>query len=342
MKLRKSISARAMRLQSPRTPLVCKELRLAPLTAHELLIEVAACGVCRTDLHLVDGDLPAARFPVTPGHEIVGFVAARGSEATQFALGERVGVPWLGRSCGRCRYCLSGAENLCDTPAFTGCNLDGGYATHAVADARFCLRIPTHYSDAEAAPLLCAGLIGYRAFRACGEAETIGLYGFGAAAHLLGQVAKADGRNVFAFTRPGDLQGQEFARELGVEWAGASGDVPPRAIDAAIIFAPVGALVPVALANVRKGGRVVCAGIHMSEIPAFPYHLLWGERSISSIANLTRADGYDFMRVAARERLSPTVECFALEQANLALARLRSGELRGAAVLKMNPEEASG
>jgi propanol-preferring alcohol dehydrogenase len=330
-----------MRLQSAHAPLVCKELRLAPLTAHELLLEVAACGVCRTDLHLVDGELPRARLPVTPGHEIVGYVASRGAEVTQFELGERVGVPWLGRSCGHCRFCLSGAENLCDAPAFTGCNVDGGYATHAIADARFCLRIPPHYSDAEAAPLLCAGLIGYRAFRACGEAETIGLYGFGASAHLLAQVAQADGRDIFAFTRPGDLQGQEFARELGVNWAGASGDVPPRALDAAIIFAPVGALVPAALANVRKGGRVVCAGIHMSEIPAFPYHLLWGERSISSIANLTRADGHDFMRVAARERLNPTVECFALEQANEALARLRGGELRGAAVLTMNREEAS-
>ena len=341
MKLRKSTTARAMRLQSAHAPLVSRELRLAPLAAHELLLEVAACGVCRTDLHLVDGELPRARFPVTPGHEIVGYVAARGSEVTHFEPGERVGVPWLGGSCGHCRYCLSGAENLCDAPAFTGCNIDGGYATHAIADARFCLRIPQHYSDAEAAPLLCAGLIGYRAFRACREAETIGLYGFGASAHLLAQVAQADGRDVFAFTRPGDSQGQEFARELGVNWAGASLDTPPRVLDAAIIFAPVGALVPVALANVRKGGRVVCAGIHMSEIPAFPYHLLWGERSISSIANLTRADGHDFMRVAARERLNPTVECFALDHANEALARLRGGELRGAAVLTMNREEAS-
>lgn len=254
-------------------------------------------------------------------------------------VGDRVGVPWLGRSCGRCRYCHGGTENLCDTPLFTGCNIDGGYATHAVADARFCLRIPPQYSDAEAAPLLCAGLIGYRAFRACGNAETIGLYGFGAAAHLLAQVAQAEGRDVFAFTRPGDLLGQEFARELGVNWAGASVDAPPRVLDAAIIFAPVGALVPAALAHVRKGGRVVCAGIHMSDIPAFPYHLLWGERSVCSIANLTRADGIEFMRVAAREHLNPTVECFALEQANEALARLRGGELRGAAVLTMNRGE---
>ncbi len=327
-----------MRLRSARAPLICEEVMLAPLGEHELLLDVAACGVCRTDLHLVDGELPAARYPVTPGHEIVGHVRARGVAVKQFRIGERVGVPWLAHSCGECAYCRRGAENLCEKPDFTGCTIDGGYATRALADARFCLPIPPNYSDAEAAPLLCAGLIGYRAYRACGSAQTIGLYGFGAAAHLLAQVAVADGREVFAFTRPGDEQGQQFARELGACWVGGSDQSSPRPLDAAIIFAPVGALVPAALAQVRKGGRVVCAGIHMSDIPSFPYNLLWGERSISSVANLTREDGDDFMRVAARTRLSPGVECFALEQANEALARLRSGELRGAAVLLPNQE----
>jgi propanol-preferring alcohol dehydrogenase len=260
-------------------------------------------------------------------------VRARGPAVTEFAAGDRVGVPWLARTCGECQYCRSGAENLCDRPSFTGCSVDGGYASQVIADARFCLRIPDEYDDAEAAPLLCAGLIGYRAYRACGDARSMGLYGFGAAAHLLAQVALADGREVFAFTRPGDVDGQRFARELGARWVGGSDETPPHALDAAIIFAPVGALVPAALAAVRKGGRVVCAGIHMSDIPAFPYRLLWEERSILSIANLTRADGQDFMRVAARVRLRPTVERFELERASEALARLRDGRLRGAAVL---------
>jgi propanol-preferring alcohol dehydrogenase len=329
----RAIQSVAMRLRSPRMALGQEPVTLAPLGEHQILLDVVACGVCRTDLHLVDGELPQANYPVTPGHEIVGRVRGLGAAVTRFAPGDRVGVPWLARSCGACEYCRAGAENLCERPQFTGCNVDGGFATQAVADARFCLGIPPAYSDAEAAPLLCAGLIGYRAYRACGGAGLLGLYGFGAAAHLLAQVAVAEGREVFAFTRPGDVAGQDFAREIGVAWAGGSDESPSRLLDAAIIFAPVGSLVPVALAQVRKGGRVVCAGIHMSDIPAFPYRLLWGERSVCSVANLTREDGRDFMAVAAREKLRPTVECFPLEQANEALARLRGGQLRGAAVL---------
>lgn len=324
---------RAMRLRSPRAPLRCESVTPATPAGHEVLLEVAACGVCRTDLHLVDGELPQANYPVTPGHEIIGWVRARGAAVTEVAIGDRVGVPWLARTCGECGYCRRGAENLCDRARFTGCSVDGGYATHVIADARFCLRVPPGYSDIEAAPLLCAGLIGHRAYRACADAAALGLYGFGAAAHLLAQVAVAEGREVFAFTRPGDYEGQRFARELGAAWSGGSDEPPPRELDAAIIFAPVGALVPVALAQVRKGGRLVCAGIHMSDIPAFPYRLLWGERSIASVANLTRADGREFMEVAARHRLRPAVERFPLEQANEALTRLRRGELRGAAVL---------
>ena len=327
------VRARAMRLSAAGGPLAPVELPLGPWGEHQVLIEVATCGVCRTDLHLLDGELPQANYPVVPGHEIVGHVRARGAEVTAFQIGERVGVPWLARTCGHCRYCRDGAENLCDQPTFTGCSVDGGFATHVLADARFCLPIPPLYSDAEAAPLLCAGLIGYRAYRACRDARALGLYGFGAAAHLLAQVALAEGRAVFAFTRPGDLVAQQFARELGAEWAGDSGQAAPRVLDAAIIFAPVGALVPVALRAVRKGGRVVCAGIHMSDIPSFPYQALWGERSVSSIANLTRADGQEFMQLAARVRLRPSVEIFPLARANDALARLRAGELRGAAVL---------
>ena len=309
--------------------------------AHELIIDVHACGVCRTDLHLVDGELPQANYPVTPGHEIVGRVRAIGPQVTEFAVGDRVGVPWLASSCGHCDFCRRGAENLCDRPKFTGCSHDGGFATATLADARFCLRIPPRYTDAEAAPLLCAGLIGYRAYRACGEADRLGFYGFGAAAHLLAQVAAAHGRRVFAFTRPGDLAGQQFARDLGAAWAGGSDSVPPEVLDAAIIFAPAGELVPAALRSVRKGGRVVCAGIHMSDIPAFPYELLWGERSVCSVANLTRADGTGFMDLAARVHLRPAVECFGLHQANEALARMRAGTLRGAAVLIPDMETAA-
>jgi propanol-preferring alcohol dehydrogenase len=327
----------AMRLPAASTPLECRECSIPDPGAHQVLIRVHACGVCRTDLHLLDGELPQARYPLTPGHEIVGRVVARGSAVTEFAIGARVGVPWLGGSCGTCEYCASGRENLCDLAQFTGCTVDGGYAQYALADARFCLSLPDRYSDAEAAPLLCAGLIGYRAYRAAGSGKALGLYGFGAAAHLIAQVAIAQGRDVYAFTRPGDVMAQSFARELGAAWAGGSDEAPPMPLDAAILFAPVGALVPAALAVTRKGGRVVCAGIHMSDVPSFPYALLWGERSVASVANLTHQDGVEFMRLAGAMDLRPTVQIFALQEANAALAALREGRLRGAAVL-VNPE----
>jgi len=296
----------------------------------ELLIRVAACGVCRTDLHIADGDLEQCHYPVTPGHEVVGTVVSGGA---RFPADARVGVPWLGWTCGECAFCRQGRENLCDRARFTGCHVDGGYAEYLVADERYCLGIPDSYGDAEAAPLLCAGLIGYRCYRAAGDAGTLGLYGFGAAAHVLAQVARADGRRVFAFTRPGDTAGQRFALACGAHWAGASQDAPPEPLDAAILFAPVGALIPRALLAVKKGGRVVCGGIHMSDIPSFPYAWLWGERQVVSIANLTRADGEAFMRVAARVAINTTVQRYALAQANQALGDLRTGQLTGAAVL---------
>ncbi len=324
---------RAMRAHGPGQRLALEEMPVRPLAEHEILLKVTACGVCRTDLHLLDGELPNARYPVTPGHEIVGRVVGRGAAVTQWAVGDRVGVPWLGSTCGECAYCRQGLENLCERAQFTGCTVDGGFADHAIADARYALALPERYSDAQAAPLLCAGLIGHRAYRAAGEGARLGLYGFGAAAHLLAQVAHAQQRRVFAFTRPGDSLAQQFARELGAVWAGGSDEQPPEELDAAILFAPVGALVPAALASVRKGGRVVCAGIHMSDIPSFPYALLWGERSVSSVANLTRADGLEFMRIAAEIDLHPAVELFALERADDALHALAHGQLRGAAVL---------
>jgi propanol-preferring alcohol dehydrogenase len=323
---------KAMRLHAPGRPLLCDELPVPKPGPGELLLRVSACGVCRTDLHLVDGELPGIRCPVTPGHEIVGRVVSAGANA-RFREGERVGVPWLGGTCGSCRWCREGRENLCDHAVFTGYTRDGGYAEYAVANADFCLPVPDRYEDAEAAPLLCAGLIGYRAWRAAGDARAVGLYGFGAAAHLLAQVAAAQGRRVFAFTRPGDAEAQRFALSLGAAWAGGSDDAPPEPLDAAILFAPVGALVPAALAAVRKGGRVVCAGIHMSDIPSFPYRLLWEERSVVSVANLTRRDGEEFMRLAADVPLRASVERLPLAQANEALAKLRKGELQGAAVL---------
>jgi propanol-preferring alcohol dehydrogenase len=289
--------------------------------------------VCRTDLHLLDGELPDIHYPITPGHEIVGRVVARGAQADELESGQRVGVPWLGYACGVCLYCRRGSENLCDYAKFTGFNLDGGYAEYVLADARFCLTLPERYSDVQAAPLLCAGLIGYRAYRAAGDARTLGLYGFGAAAHLLAQVARAEGREVLAFMRPGDRAGQEFARSLGALWAGDSDSSPPQPLDAAIIFAPVGALIPAALRATRKGGRVVCAGIHMSDIPSFPYELLWGERSVSSVANLTRRDGREFMQLAARVPLRASVELFPLERANDALQGLSEGKVTGCAAL---------
>jgi len=324
-----------MRLVAPGAALTPAEVTLPPPRGHELRLKVQACGVCRTDLHLLDNELPDIRFPVTPGHEIVGMVAALGPEATQFHIGDRVGVPWLGHTCGACEYCRAGSENLCEQARFTGYSCDGGYAEEVLADARYCLALPGQAGAAELAPLLCAGLIGYRAYRAAGEPRNLGLYGFGAAAHLLAQVARGQGRRVFAFTRPGDAAGQRFARELGAVWAGGSDERPGERLDAAIVFAPVGALIPAALACVRRGGRVVCAGIHMSDVPAFPYRLLWGERSVSSVANLTRADGQEFLALAARMGLTATVQRFALSDANLALQALRSGALQGAAVLEM-------
>ena len=328
----------AMRLLGHGAPLALSELRLPPPAAGELLIRVEACGVCRTDLHLIDGELPDIHYPVTPGHEIVGVVIGAGAAEMRFAIGDRVGVPWLAWTCGVCPYCLAGQENLCIRARFTGYSRDGGYAQEVLADARSCLPLPADVPAARLAPLLCAGLIGYRAYRKAGDAANLGLYGFGAAAHLLVQVARHEGRRVFAFTREEDLEGQAFARSLGAVWAGSSAERPPQELDAAILFAPVGALIPTALAAVRPGGRVVCAGIHMSDVPGFPYHLLWGERSVASVANLTRADGEEFIRLAARLGLAATVERFALEDANRALERLRSGALKGAAVLEMARE----
>jgi len=323
---------RAMQLDGPGKPLRPVERPMPEPKPGELLIEVAACGVCRTDLHVADGEIPA-HYPIIPGHEIVGRVVEIGSDVEGFALGDRVGVPWLGHSCGVCPYCRSGRENLCDEPEFTGCTRDGGYTTHAVADARYCFPIPTSFSDIAAAPLLCAGLIGWRALRLAGDAQRIGLYGFGAAAHIIAQVAHWQKREVYAFTKPGDVAGQAFARSLGCAWAGASDEMPPLPLDAAILFAPVGALVPAALKAVAKGGRVVCAGIHMSDIPAFPYADLWGERTICSVANLTREDGNSFFEIAERAKIETTTQPFGLEDANAALAAVRNGEVKGAAVI---------
>ncbi|MEX3978418.1 zinc-dependent alcohol dehydrogenase family protein [Paraburkholderia sp. EG287A] len=303
--------------------------------AGELLIDVRACGVCRTDLHVVDGDLAQPKKPLIPGHEIVGTVAALGAGVTGFAPGDRVGVPWLGHTCGHCRFCADGRENLCDAPGFTGYTIDGGYATRTVADARYCFHLPRQYSDVEAAPLLCAGLIGYRSLAMAGDARRIGIYGFGAAAHIVAQVARHQGRTVYAFTRPGDAAAQQFARRLGATWAGGSDERAPEELDAALLFAPVGALVPAALRALTKGGTVVCGGIHMSDIPSFPYAWLWEERRIVSVANLTREDGTTFMAIAARHKLEIETTPYPLARANEALADLREGRLTGAAVLTM-------
>src|SRR5216117_1262588 len=324
---------RAMVLERPRTPLVMREWPVPRPAAGEILIEVAACGVCRTDLHVVDGELPNPKLPIVPGHEIVGRVAAMGAGVAGLAIGERVGVPWLGSTCGVCPYCRSGRENLCDRPLFTGYTRDGGFATHALADARYCFALPQAVDDAGIAPWLCAGLIGWRSYRMAGEGERLGIYGFGAAAHLLVQVAVWQGRKIYAFTRPGDTAAQRFARNLGANWAGGSDEAPPEPLDAAIIFAPIGALVPAALRAVERGGTVVCAGIHMSDIPTFPYDILWGERVVRSVANLTRRDGEKFLRLAPAVPVRTTAEPFPLDRANDALERLRSGRLRGAAVL---------
>jgi propanol-preferring alcohol dehydrogenase len=323
----------AMLLRRQRAPLEPADVPDPAPAAGEIALRIAACAVCRTDLHVVDGELEHPKLPLVPGHEIVGRVTAVGSGVDSFAIGDRVGVPWLGWTCGECAFCTSGAENLCDRARFTGYTLDGGYAESVVADHRFCLRIPDGYSDVAAAPLLCAGLIGYRSYRKTGDARRLGIYGFGAAAHIVVQVARHEGREVFAFTRPRDDSAQQFARDLGATWAGGSDASPPAALDAAIIFAPVGALVPIALRAVRKGGIVVCGGIHMSEIPSFPYDVIWGERTLCSVANLTRKDGDAFLEIAPAVPVRTEVEVFPLADANEALSRLRGGRLRGAAVL---------
>jgi propanol-preferring alcohol dehydrogenase len=319
------------RVGQPLRPVVLPDPSPGP---GQVRLRVRACGVCRTDLHVADGDLTQPKLPLVLGHEIVGVVETCGPGATRFATGARVGVPWLGWTCGECEYCRRGIENLCDRARFTGYELDGGYAEYAVADERFCFPIPDAYGDAEAAPLLCAGLIGYRALVAAGDGPRLGIYGFGAAAHIVAQIARFQERRCYAFTRPGDAPAQEFARGLGAVWAGGSNESPPEPLDAAIIFAPVGALVPAALRAVAKGGTVVCAGIHMSDIPAFPYDILWGERVVRSVANLTRRDGEEFFALAPKVPVHTTVEPFDLEQANEALTRLRQGKVTGAAALR--------
>lgn len=318
-----------------------RPLRLATIARPEpgpgqVLLRVHACGVCRTDLHLIDGELPDPKLPVVPGHEIVGTVVETARDVDRFAVGQRVGVPWLGFTCGECGYCLSGRENLCEAARFTGYQIDGGYAEYTIADQRYCFATLGDYSDAEAAPLLCAGLIGYRALTFAGEAERLGIYGFGAAAHIVAQVARHQGRRIFAFTRPGDAEAQRFAHNLGAVWAGGSDETPPEPLDAALLFAPVGALVPLALRAITPGGTVVCAGIHMSDIPSFPYDILWRERRIVSVANLTRRDGEEFLALAPDVPVRTTVETLPLARANDALARLRDGRITGAAVLLPN------
>jgi propanol-preferring alcohol dehydrogenase len=326
---------RAMVLERPREPLRPAELPDPSPARGQVLLAVSACGVCRTDLHIVDGDLAEPKLPLVLGHQIVGRVVEAGEGVRRFAVGDRVGVPWLGWTCGECPYCLSGRENLCDRARFTGYDIDGGYAELAVADERFCFPVPLGFPDEQAAPLLCAGLIGYRALRLVGEAERIGFYGFGASAHILCQVAAHQGRRVFVFTREGDEEGQEFARRLGAEWAGASNERPPEELDGAIVFAPVGALMPEALRVSAKGARIISAGIHMSDIPSFPYEILWGERALGSVANLTRLDGEEFLELAPRVPVRTEVRAFPLERAEDAIDSIRSGALRGAAVLRI-------
>ncbi|HYP68365.1 MAG TPA: zinc-dependent alcohol dehydrogenase family protein [Thiobacillaceae bacterium] len=326
---------RAMILDRPGSPLRLASLPVPGAGAGQIQIRVEACGVCRTDLHLIDGELSDPALPIIPGHEIVGRVSGLGAGIAGFHIGQRVGVPWLGWTCGKCRYCLAGKENLCDAARFTGYQIPGGYADYTVADARFCFPLPEAQAAETVAPLLCAGLIGYRALRLAGDVRRIGIYGFGAAAHIVAQLVKHQGRDFYAFTRPGDTDSQEFARSLGAEWVGSTGERPPAQLGAALIFAPAGALVPAALKLLEKGGSVVCAGIHMSDIPAFPYAALWGERMIRSVANLTRRDGLEFLDLAPRVPVQTTVQSFALEQANEALDRLRRGALQGAAVLTL-------
>jgi propanol-preferring alcohol dehydrogenase len=324
---------RAMVLNAPGEPLQLRDVPAPSVDAGQILVRVSCCGVCRTDLHIVDGELTHPKLPLILGHEIVGRIEAHGPGVTAFQVGDRVGIPWLGWTCGECKFCRSQRENLCPRARFTGYSIEGGYAEFAVADARFCFPIPDQFDDIGAAPLLCAGLIGFRALRKCGDPKRVGLYGFGASAHLVAQVARFQGREVFAFTRAGDVETQSFAKKLGAHWAGGSNETPTEKLDAAIIFAPVGALIPTALRALEKGGVVVSAGIHMSDIPAFPYRDLWNERAITSVANLTRRDGEEFFKIAPSVPVRATTEKFPLANANEALARLRAGQLEGAAVL---------
>ncbi len=326
---------RAMLFEKTRQPLRLAEVPTPKPGVGQLLIRVRACAVCRTDLHVVDGELSKPKLPLIPGHEIVGMVEEKGTGAERFDIGDRVGIPWLGWTCGECSYCLSGQENLCDQAKFTGYTIDGGYAEYTVADQRFCFPIPESYGDAEAAPLLCAGLIGYRSLVKAGNGKRLGIYGFGAAAHIVAQVARYQKRDIYGFTRPGDEDAKKFALALGAIWAGGSDEIPPEKLDAAILFAPVGELVPQALRALVKGGIVVCGGIHMSDIPSFPYEILWEERSICSVANLTRRDGDEFLALAPKVPVRTEVQTFPLEEANEALKQLRLGEIHGAAVLVM-------
>ena len=325
-----------MVLEQPGKPLVLRDVPKPKPGPGQLLVGVKTCAVCRTDLHLVDGELPNPKLPLIPGHQIVGRIEEIGAGVQGFSMGERVGIPWLGWADGECTYCRSNRENLCDRARFTGYTIDGGYAELTVADARFCFRLPEQYNDVDVAPLLCAGMLAYRSYRKTGDAHRLGIYGFGNAAHLIGQVAIYQGREVYAFTRPGDKAGQESAKKLGAVWAGGSDEMPPEKLDAAIIFAPVGALVPAALRTLIKGGIVVCGGIHMSDIPSFPYADLWGERAICSVANLTRRDGKEFLEIAPRVPVKTKTQTFPLEEANTALEKFRSGQLNGAAVLKIS------
>jgi propanol-preferring alcohol dehydrogenase len=325
---------RAMRLLEPKTELVPGEVPLRAPGEREIVVEVTACGVCRTDLHVIDGELDRPKLPLIPGHEVVGRVKACGAAARRFATGTRVGVPWLGWTCGACSYCARGQENLCEQARFTGYTLDGGYADEMLVDERYCFALEGNADDAHTAPLLCAGLIGYRSLRLAGDAERVGLYGFGAAAHIVAQVALHQGRRVYAFVRPGDTSARRFAESLGVHWAGASDEEPPDRLDAAILYAPVGALVPASLEVVRPGGSVICAGIHMSDIPAFPYRLLWRERCVRSVANLTRRDGEEFFAITRQLPIETTIVEYALDDANRALSDARSGRISGAAVLR--------
>ena len=325
-----------MVLEQPRQALMLLDVAKPKPDAGQLLVCLSACAVCRTDLHIVDGELPDPKLPLIPGHQIVGHVEQVGTGIEKFSIGDRVGIPWLGWTDGECVYCRSNRENLCDRARFTGYTIDGGYAEFVVADARFCFHLPEQYNDVDVAPLLCAGMLGYRSYRKTGDARRLGIYGFGNAAHLIAQIAIYQGREIFAFTRPGDEAGQESARKLGATWAGGSGEMPPEKLDAAIIFAPVGELVPMALRALAKGGIVVCGGIHMSDIPSFSYADLWGERTICSVANLTRGDGEEFLEIAPRVPVRTETEIFPLEEANIALDRFRSGKLKGTAVLTMS------